>query len=134
MKDPKYTATLALTALLVSSAVWAADSASFDTSIAPSDTQSSATQDYSYYCTALHNNYTVLYISGVSKETWPWQRDFIESTLTPAWTTAVQKNYPYLFNPSCTEGSSASIRNSRQQQVEVANNGGQKVVEVDWHY
>ncbi len=134
MKHIKYTVMLASTALLAIGAVRAADTPVIDTSAAASDTQSSATQDYSYYCTALHNNYSTLYISGVSKETWPWQRGFIESTVNPAWAIAVQASYHYVYNPSCVEGPSATILNSRQQQLDVASNAGQQVVEVDWHY
>jgi hypothetical protein len=134
MKHLKYTAMLASTALLAISAVQAADSPVIDTPAAPSDTQSSATQDYSYYCTALHNNYSTLYISGVSKESWPWQRGFIEATVNPAWAKAVQGSYPYIYNPNCIEGPSATIQARRQQQVDMASSHGQQVVEINWHY
>ena len=134
MKHLKYTTMLASTALLVINAVWAADSPAINTLIASSDTQSSATQDYSYYCTALHNNFSTLYISGVSEETWPWQRGFIEGTVNPAWAKAVRDNYQDLYNPTCIEGPSADMKTRRQQQIDLANSHGQQVVEIKWHY
>ncbi len=113
MKHLKYTAMLTSTALLAINAVQAADSPVIDTPTASSDTQSSATQNYSYYCTALHNNYSTLCISGVSKESWPWQRGFIEATVNPAWTKAVQGSYPYLYNPNCIEDAERDYTNSQ---------------------
>jgi hypothetical protein len=134
MKHLKYSTMLASTALLVINAAWAAETTVIDTLIASSDTPSSATQDYSYYCSALHNNYSTLYISGVSKEAWPWQRGFLENTVTPAWAKAAQDRYQYLYNPSCIEGPSADIPTRRQQQIDLAGSHGQQVVEIKWHY